>query len=260
MGILVEKKTDDFVERLKRSRSTLGYVRGNAEENKKLSRELIDMYSNLLLPDDVVVVIYDTTNAATYWVSENIKSFMGYDRSELMGSDLNRYVRIFKPKHEKYIFKMHMLRERLGRISLGDEAALITGLEVKSRIEERCKIFINQKAITITKEGFPSLVTSFCRKVTHLMTGDDYFLKIVSGKKSVSHFSNKKRVQKDIVTSVQGNIIKLAGLDHLSSAEIGQQLNLSKQTVDAQRKKIKSKLSTVSMEAAYHLCQLNKVF
>jgi len=228
--------------------------------DKAYAKKLVEAYQTLTVSDDVMVALYDNSNACIFFISENVEKITGIKASKLIkwGSVLlfkilhySHYSFAFKATKRESVFVSQQPIENQGKNTL-----FCSGLKMKDGNGKIRKAFLKGKQIQVGKKGYTNISVFFIEEVTHLVKGDNYWFRLECGQNTFAYIHQRgKKVYTDILTDREKEILRLLAKNK-TSQEIAEALFISKLTVETHKKNMIKRTGAINSTAMVHLCKM----
>lgn len=253
---LAEEKLQQFLPHLKEI-----YPEGRT--NKLVLKELVTIYQDMVFNDNVIVGLYDEPNGNFFFLSNNFQKIAGYKPNTIFNWGNLLLFKAIHYSHYSYPFITYKLSkkhaENYGMAQLQKFQLTCGGLKLVHKDGSIRRAFLKMKPLVWNKNNKPDITIIFVEDVTHLMKGENYWLRYASDSISNAYVRQKgKKYFNDLVSDSELKILKLLAKKR-STAEIADELFLSKLTVETHRKNMIKRVGAVNSTALVHLCKMANV-
>jgi len=231
--------------------------------DKEILVKLAAVYQDMMLHDNIIIGLYDERKMKVFFLSENFQKITGYKPTTIYnwGSLL-----LFKTLHYSHIsFPINTLRnnrkyyKNLPLESLSNTSLYAGGLKFVHRNGKIRRAFLKCKRLTWTENNQPDISVIFGEDVTHLMKGNNYWLKYSSNAQNFVYVHQKgKKEFSNLVSKSEQKVLELIA-EKKTNAEIADELFLSKLTVETHRKNMIKRVGAVDSTGLVHLCKMANV-
>lgn len=228
--------------------------------DKSYAKKLVDAYQTLSISEDIMVALYDNTNASIFFISDNVEKMTG-----IKASTLTKWggLLLFKILHySHYSFAFAATKRESSFVSKqpleyqGTNRLFCSGLKMKDGHGKIRRAFLKGKQLQVGKKGFTNTSVFFIEDVTHLVKSDNYWFRLACGHNTSAYIQQKgKKIYTDILTGREKEILLLLA-QNKTSQEIANELFLSKLTVETHKKNMIKRTGAVNSTAMVHLCKM----
>jgi DNA-binding CsgD family transcriptional regulator len=135
----------------------------------------------------------------------------------------------------------------------------VWGLKLYHKNQQIIRFYLNFIPLEFNKEGNPTLFFLSIQEITHLIKGDDYFIRGSFGetnKKVFVYYSNEdKTVKNDIISERERKVLQYIS-QGLNTKQIADFMNISSNTVDNHRRNMLARTGTRDTTALIQLCRM----
>ena len=253
---LVKEKFQQYLPYLKES-----YPK--ERNDKGLLKKLAAIYQDMEFNDNVVVGLYDDANAKLFFVSNNFQKIAGYKPATVFNWGSLLLFKAIHYTHYSFPFSTYKINKRFykgfDKTQLKKIQFNCAGLKVINGNGTIRRAFLKMKTLVWTENNRPDISIIFGEDVTHLMKGDNYWLRYTSDYKKMTYVHQKgKKEFNELVSDSELKILRLLA-EKKSTAEIADELFLSKLTIETHRKNMLKRVGAVNSTALVHLCKMANI-
>lgn len=253
---LVEEKFQQYLPLLKEKYP-------QERDNKIILKKLAEVYDEMIFHDNVVVGLFDDRNASLFFLSKNFQKITYYNPSTIFNWGSLVLFKAIHWSHYSYPFNTYKLHKKfykqLEKQYLKDACLHCSGLKLFDGKGIIRKTFLKVRPLIWNKNNQPDITIIFGEDVTHLMKGDNYWLRYTSGYNQLTYVHQKgKKEFNDLISISERRVLTLIA-EKKTNAEIADELFLSKGTVETHRKNMIKRVGAVDSTALVHLCKMANV-
>ncbi|HEY1055114.1 MAG TPA: LuxR C-terminal-related transcriptional regulator [Emticicia sp.] len=208
-------------------------------------------------------IIFDIKNCKIVNISKNFTTFTGYNRKELGENITLGFVSLLAPEHISLISVfatwIQKVLKNLNKIYRAEHFFNCWGVKFYNKAGEAMKWHLNAMPLELDAEGKPLIVFISIQDVTHLIKGDNYWIRGVFGKEEkkifVYHSAEDKTVEQEILSEREKEVLKYI-IQGLNTRQIADVLDISPNTVDNHRRNMLARTGTRDTTALIHLCKM----
>ncbi len=213
-----------------------------------------------------LTIIFDIKHFKVVNISKNIANFTGYNRKELGENITLSFVSLLAPEHASLLNVFATwIQKVLKNIpkNYGVEHFFnCWGVKFYNKAREAMKWHISALPLELDAEGKPLLIFLYIQDITHLMKGDDYWIRGVFGKEEKKiffyHSGEDKTVEQEILSEREKEVLKYI-IKGLNTRQIAGVLDISPNTVDNHRRNMLARTGTRDTTALIHLCKITGI-
>ena len=242
---------------------TLQDLYPEGRKSDAILKDLAAIYENIVLPDDVVVGLFDYRTASYFFLSKNIKKLIGYEREKLLKWGTLISFKAIHYTHYSHLFNEYkykkQFRNRIPASERNQIHAYSCGLKIVGKSGQIKRTFAKTKPLLINSINNLDISIEFWEDVTPLIKGDQYWLRWVCKEQTLAYIHQQgKNEFKDLLSKRELEILQLTETTN-SSMEISEQLGLSKMTVETHRKNMLKKTGASNIIALTQLCKMANI-
>lgn len=232
-------------------------------KNKEDLKNLINAYQEITFDDKVVIALFDDINASVIYLSDNFKKLAGYDVKTALGWGSFFLFKAIHFSHYSYPFTALKYRKRFFKRFKNQQTinlkAHCSGLKLMNGEGKVRQVFLKMKPLILTENNHPAISIIFGQDITHLIKGEQYWLRFTNGFNTFAYVHQKgKKEFKDLISESELKVLKLLA-EKKSNAEIANELFLSKLTVETHRKNMIKRVGAVDSTALVHICKMSNI-
>ncbi len=210
-----------------------------------------------------LTLIFDIKNCRIVNISKNITTFTGYNRKEFGENITLSFVSLLAPEHNSIINVfaawIQKVLKHLAKSYRVEHFLNCWGVKFYSKAGEPMKWHISALPLELDAEGKPLVVFISVQDITHLMKGDDYWIRGVFGKEEkkvfVYHSNEDKTLEQEILSEREKEVLKYI-IQGLNTRQIASILDISPNTVDNHRRNMLARTGARDTTALIHLCKM----
>ena len=231
--------------------------------DKTAIKQVIDRYQEMITFNNTIVALFDNRRASVLYVSNNFENITGYKASTAMNWSSLFFFKILHPSHYSYPFvtlrNEKKIFKQLSPMELKKSVFFVGGLKLIDGHNRTRLSFMKAKPLLKTAAGHPDLTIVYAEDVTHLMKSSHYWLRYESASRKQAYVNQRGKKQfNDLISDGEFKILQLVA-DKKSTAEIADELFLSKLTVETHRKNMIRRVGAVDSTALVHLCKMANI-
>ena len=197
------------------------------------------------------------------YVSGNVLDFTGYQIEEFGHDVVATFMELLDHKHISFLnvlagWAINILKN-LPLSYKSKQQISIWGLKVFHKSGKGRRWYLNVMPLEFDKTSNPTLILLTIQNITHLIKGEDYWIRGVFGdtekKIFVYHANEEKSVANEIISEREKEV-----LDHISQGldtkHIASLMNISANTVNNHRRNMLSRTGTRDTTALIQLCKM----
>lgn len=232
----------------------------NGKLDKKYAKDLVAAYKAIDMSEDVLIALYDNSSASVFFVSDNVRKYNLTPETVIKWGGLllfkmlhySHYSFAYNAIKQEYKFNKTITKQN--RIELNK--IYCSGLKLVDGNGQIKRAFIKGKQIQLNNDGQTNVSVYFLEEIPHLVKGNHYWFRLENGKKTVAYIQQKgKKNFTDILSNREKDILNLLA-QQKTSQQIGEELFLSKLTVETHRKNMIKRIGAVNSTAMVHLCKM----
>ncbi|MBA4850707.1 response regulator transcription factor [Emticicia sp. BO119] len=213
-----------------------------------------------------LTIIFDIKHCKIVNISKNITNFTGYNRKEFGENITLGFISLLAPDHISFInvFStwIQKVLEDLNKHYRYEHFLNCWGIKFYNKAGETMKWHLSALPLELDAEGKPLLVFISIQDITHLMKGDDYWIRGVFGREekkiSVYHSNEDKTAEQEILSEREKEVLKYIN-QGLNTKQIADVLGISPNTVDNHRRNMLARTGTRDTTALIHLCKMTGI-
>ncbi|WP_337041505.1 response regulator transcription factor [Emticicia sp. 17c] len=206
-----------------------------------------------------LTIIFDIKHFKIVNISKNIINFTGHNKKEFG----ENFISLIAPEHISFInvFAAWIITtlRNLSKPYMAEYFLNCWGINVLHKSGEVMKWYLSAFPLELDGTGKPLLVFVSVQDITHLMKGDDYWIRGVFGKEEkkifVYHSNENKSSEQEIVSEREQEVLKYI-IQGLNTKQIASILHISHNTVDNHRRNMLARTGTRDTTALIHLCKM----
>lgn len=222
-----------------------------------------DVFSFFEQNQGVLTLKFDLKHLKVVNISKNIINFTGYYRKEF-GEDVTLgFASLLAKEHisligvfATWIQKVFKNYSKTYRV---DHFINCWGVKFYNKAGETMKWYLSAFPLELDATGKPLLLFISIQDITHLMKGDDYWIRGVLGKEEkkvfVYHSAENRIVEQEILSEREKEVLKYIK-QGLNTRQIADILAISPNTVDNHRRNMLARTGTRDTTALVHLCKM----
>jgi DNA-binding CsgD family transcriptional regulator len=222
-----------------------------------------DVFSLFNQNQGALSIIFDIKNCKIVNISKNITTFTGYNRKELDENITLGFVSLLALEHISLISVfatwIQKILKNIPTGYQGDAFLNCWGVKFCNKAGETMKWYISALPVESDADGKPLLIFISVQDITHLMKGDDYWIRGVYGKEEkkifVYHSSEDKIQEQEILSEREKEVLKYI-IQGLNTRQIAKVLDISPNTIDNHRRNMLARTGTRDTTALIHLCKM----
>lgn len=243
------------------------YEKPNPDDVEKIIQEIkiLEKYS---LGTNRFYCLFDHSKFYPAYVSANVEKEGGYSVDFMLNQGL---FFLFQRLHWKQLLipiKVSLWGPRFQKnvnhpLAMKKTKIYCCGVKFKDKWDKWRTILIKQQAVLFSKNN--QLLLSFLEveEITTIYKADFVWYRAAFSHEDIQinrvYFSSgTKKEQAELLSPRELEILRLA-IEHKSNREIGQLLNISKNTVDRHRKNMIARVGATDMTALIRICQIAEV-
>jgi len=210
-----------------------------------------------------LTIILDIKKFKIVYISKNVFKYTGYHKKEFGDNIASTFTSLLAPEHISYSYvfaswginilkslsKQHKLHHFLSS----------WGVKFYNKAGESMRWYISAMPLELDDSDRPVLVFLTIQDITHLMKGDDYWIRGVFGKEDkkifVYHSNEEKSYEQDILSEREQEVLTYLAKG-LNTKDIATILGISPNTVDNHRRNMLARTGTRDTTALIHLCKM----
>ncbi|WP_165372075.1 response regulator transcription factor [Emticicia agri] len=208
-------------------------------------------------------IIFDIKRCKIVNISKNITTFAGYNRKEFGENLTLSLISLLTPEHISLISVfatwIQKVLKHLPKTFRVEHFLNCWGVKLYHKSGETMKCHLSVLPLESDTEGKPLLFFISIQNITHLMKGDDYWIRGVFGKDEkkifVYHSNEDKTVEQEILSEREKEVLKYI-IQGLNTKQIAEILDISPNTVDNHRRNMLARTGTRDTTALIHLCKM----
>ena len=209
-----------------------------------------------------VKIFLDQTRFRILYATENVVDVLGYTAEEMLKYNTALFFRCLTFNHAGFIIRTTKKAFKIfHKVTYNDYvqnlSIIICGVKIKKKDRSVIQILMKYTPLEIDDRGLIQTVLITFEDVSHLLKSDFYWGRWSLGehKQFKFHFlSNKKtEITHDIISDREKEVLRLIA-QGLDSQEIGNQLLITKGTVDNHRKNMIARTGARDTTALVQLC------
>jgi len=227
--------------------------------------EQIQVLEQFSLDNKRILCLFSNPDFYFKYISRNIEKEMGYAPEEIYKGSLPLAFKMVYWKQLSIAIKVHQWGERFQTIvkhsaNACKRNAFFCGVKMKSKQGELKTFFIKQKILNFTKNNKPLLSFMEIEEITTIFKGDFVWSRMTAEYEQKTYaraFFSKgnKKEYADLISEREMEILQLVA-QHKNSTEIGEILEISKNTVERHRKNMIARAGVVDMTGLIYICRL----
>jgi len=251
----LENELDVFLPILKQY-----YPEGRSNTN--YLSHLQDLYSQVALPDGILIVLYDHRTASIFYISDNIKNVSGYSQATITKWKFS----LFKALHYSHYSFAFSAIKRIPPFSIKQSPEdrmnvqlSCCGLKMIDNKGKIRRVFIKNKTLLVDEKGLIDVSLVFVEEVTHLLKGDHYWYRVACQEDEFVYVRQKgKKLFSTLLSAREKEILQLIE-QKKKTTEIAKTLFISKLTVETHRKNMLQRSGATDTTALIQLCKMAKI-
>lgn len=236
------------------------------EVNYEKYQAQTDIFSLFNHNQGSLVLIFDIKNCKIVNISKNLTNFTGYNRKEFDENMTLSLVSMLAPEHNSLLnVCATFLQKVLKKLSKGYRVEYFLscwGVKLHTKAGEPIKCHLSVFPLESDAAGKPLLLFISVQDITHLMKGEDYWIRGVFGKEEkrvfVYHSGEDKTVEQEVVSEREKEVLKYI-IQGLNTKQIADALSISPNTVDNHRRNMLTRTGTRDTTALIHLCKMMEI-
>ncbi|MFD2520908.1 response regulator transcription factor [Emticicia soli] len=221
------------------------------------------LFSLLEHNQGVLTLKFDLKHLKIVDISKNIINFTGYFRKEFGEDLILGFASLLAKEHISLIGVFgSCIQEVLKNHSkafIADYFLNSWGVKFYNKAGETMKWYMSAFPLELDANGKPLLLFISIQDITHLMKGDDYWIRGVFEKEEkkvfVYHSSENRIVEQEILSEREKEVLKYIK-QGLNTRQIADMLAISPNTVDNHRRNMLARTGTRDTTALVHLCKM----
>jgi DNA-binding CsgD family transcriptional regulator len=210
-----------------------------------------------------LTLIFDIKNCRIVNISKNFTTFTGYNRKEFGENITLSFVSLLAPEHNSvlnvFAAWIQKVLKHLAKSYRVEHFLNCWGVKFYNKAGEPMKWHISALSLELNTDSKPLLVFVSIQDITHLMRGDDYWIRGVFGKEEkkvfVYHSNEDKTVEQEILSEREKEVLKYI-IQGQNTRQIAGILNISPNTVDNHRRNMLARTGARDTTALIHLCKM----
>lgn len=221
------------------------------------------LFSLLEQNQGVLTLKFDLKHLKIVDISKNIINFTGHFRKEF-GEDLTLgFASLLAKEHISLIGVFATCIQEVlknhSKAFIVDYFLNCWGVKFYNKTGETMKWYLSTFPLELDSKGKPILLFIFIQDITHLMKGDDYWIRGVFGKEEkkvfVYHSAENRIIEQEILSEREKEVLKYIK-QGLNTRQIADILAISPNTVDNHRRNMLARTGTRDTTALVHLCKM----
>lgn len=208
-------------------------------------------------------LIFDIKNCRIVNISKNITTFTGYNRKDLSDNITLSFISLLAQEHislfNVFASWIEKVLKNLNKVYRVEHFFNCWGVKIYNKAGDTMKCHLSALPLELDAEGKPLLVFIVIQDITHLMKGDDYWMRGVFGKEEkkifVYHSNEDKIVEQEILSEREKEVLKYI-IQGLNTRQIADILGISPNTIDNHRRNMLARTGTRDTTALIHLCKM----
>jgi DNA-binding CsgD family transcriptional regulator len=213
-----------------------------------------------------LVLIFDIKNCKIVNISKNLTNFTGYNRKEFNENLTLSLVSMLAPEHNSLInvfaTLLQQVLENLPSAYRFEYFLSCSGVKLRIKAGETIKCHLSAFPLESDATGKPILLLISVQDITHLMKGEDYWIRGVFGKeekKVFLYYSGEDKIAEQEVVSEREKEVLRYIMQGLNTKQIADLLVISPNTVDNHRRNMLARTGARDTTALIHLCKMIKI-
>lgn len=207
-----------------------------------------------------LTIIFDIKHCEIVNISENITTFTGYNRKELGENITLSFISLLAPEHNSLISVFTgWVQKVLKNLNSVDHILNCWGVKFNNKAQETIRWHLSALPLELDAEGKPLLVFVSVQDITHLIKGDDFWIRGVFGKEEkkifVYHSNEGRTVEQEILSEREKEVLRYI-IQGLNTRQVAEILDISPNTVDNHRRNMLARTGTRDTTALIHLCKM----
>lgn len=211
----------------------------------------------------VFTIIFDIKNCKVVDISKNVTIFTGCKRKESETDIIVGFLSLLAPEHLSLISVfatwVQNVIKNLTKSYRVEHFLDCWGVKFYDKAGKAIKCHLRALPLESDAEGKPLLVFISVQDITHLMKGEDYWIRGVFGEQEkrvfVYHSNEDKTVEQEILSEREKEVLKYI-IQNLNTKQIASILEISPNTVDNHRRNMIARTGTRDTTALIHLCKM----
>ena len=214
---------------------------------------------NSIFPNEIIV-LYDTRNFNTLYVSQNVEKILGYTQKEFLHweSAITSIGAYNQPKYFSDLlgFGSHFKQNFPHTNTRLKIRAHICGLKFKRKDKSECQFLVREESNLGENLQVPEFNIAYFSEISHLIKGSEYWMlfEAIESGKSFSKFYRADGVDNIPITAREQEVLTLIAAGKITK-EVAQELHISPDTVGQHRKNMIKKLMAKDTSALIQLCK-----
>jgi DNA-binding CsgD family transcriptional regulator len=210
-----------------------------------------------------LILLVDVKHLGVIRVSGSVSDYTGYEIEEFGDSIPSTFMKLLNPKHVSFLsvfinWIMNMLKP-LDATYKTKQHISTWGLKLAHKNGREMRWYMNVIPLEFNPNKNPTLILLTIQNITHLIKGEDYWIRGVFGdiekKVFVYHSSEDRTFEQEIVSDREKEV-----LDYISQGfdtkKIAGLMNISPNTVDNHRRNMLARTGTRDTTALIQLCRM----
>lgn len=207
--------------------------------------------------------LIDVKHLRVVQVSGNVLKYTGYNPAEFGDDILLKFMTMFAPEHRSFMgtFVTWILNieKNLPIESKSRQFISAWGMKLFNKNGRSMRWYLNIIPIEFNVQKNPTLIMMSIQEITHLVKGDDYFIRGVFGeenKKNFVFYSNEERTIDNEIISEREREVLLHISQGLDTKLIAGEMKISTNTVDNHRRNMLARTGMRDTTALIQLCRM----